>query len=102
MQPKKSAARDKIVALRKRNYSVYEISVSLKEQGLSLSPTAVREVLKDEGFAPLPRRLDERDRPALCLERDTGRGGEDQGGGPRREKKKARGRKKGGEGQLGL
>ncbi len=58
-QPKKSAAREKIIALRKRNYSVYEISESLKEQKLSLSPTAVREVLKQEGFAPLPRRLDE-------------------------------------------
>jgi len=30
-QPKKSAARDMIVSLRKRNYSVYEISEALKE-----------------------------------------------------------------------
>lgn len=30
-QPKKSAARDTIIALRKRNYSVYEISDALKE-----------------------------------------------------------------------
>lgn len=58
-QPKKSAARDIIIALRKRNYSVYEISEALKEQNLSLGATAVREVLKAEGFAPLPRRLDE-------------------------------------------
>ncbi len=58
-QPKKSAARDLIVQLRKRNYSVYEISQSLKEQKRPLSPTAVREVLKAEGFAALPRRLDE-------------------------------------------
>jgi hypothetical protein len=57
-QPKKSAARDLIVELRKRNYSVYEISESLKERQLSLSPTAVREVLKVEGFAPYPGRLD--------------------------------------------
>lgn len=62
-QPKKSPARDQIVALRKRNYSVYDISEALKEQKLSLSPTAVREVLQQEGFAPLPRRLDE-ERPA--------------------------------------
>ena len=61
-QPKKSAARETIVRLRKQNYSVYEISQTLKEQGRPLSPTAVREVLKEEGFAPLPRRLDE-DRP---------------------------------------
>jgi transposase len=58
-QPKKSAARDLIVRLRKKNYSVYEISLQLKEEGHPLSPTAVREVLKAEGFAPLPRRLDE-------------------------------------------
>jgi transposase len=58
-QPKKAAARDLIVSLRKQNYSVYEISASLKERQCPLSPTAVREVLKAEGFAPLPRRLDE-------------------------------------------
>jgi transposase len=69
-QPKKSAARDLIVELRKRNYSVYEISESLKERQLSLSPTAVREVLKVEGFAPLPRRADEErpDRPRATIE----------------------------------
>ena len=58
-QPKKSAARDTIIALRKRNYSVYEISEALQERHLVLSPTAVREVLKAEGFAPLPRRRDD-------------------------------------------
>ncbi len=58
-QPKKSAARELIIGLRKQNYSVYEISHALKEQKQSLSPTAVREVLKEEGFAPLPRRRDE-------------------------------------------
>ena len=63
-QPKKSAARELIVQLRKSNYSVYEISTTLKERKLALSPTAVREVLREEGFAPLPRRLDEeRPRP---------------------------------------
>jgi hypothetical protein len=58
-QPKKSAARDLIVKMRKANHSVYEISQSLKLHGKPLSPTAVREVLKAEGFAALPRRLDE-------------------------------------------
>jgi hypothetical protein len=62
-QPKKAGARERIIALRKQNASVYEISTTLKEQGRPLSPTAVREVLKAEGFAPLPRRLDE-ERPA--------------------------------------
>lgn len=69
-QPKKSAARERIIELRKRNYSVYEISESLKEQGLALSPTAVSEVLKAEGFAPLPRRRDEErpHRPRATIE----------------------------------
>ena len=68
-QPQKTAARDTIIALRKQNYSVYEISETLQEQGTRLSPTGVREVLKTEGFAPLPRRLDderpERPRPFI-------------------------------------
>ena len=63
-QPQKSKAHDLAVALRKQNHSVYEISAALKEQAMPLSPTAVREVLQAEGFAPLPRRLDE-ERPAL-------------------------------------
>ena len=58
-QPKKAAARDRVVELRKRNYSIYEISGALREDGLALSPAAVSELLKAEGFAPLPRRLDE-------------------------------------------
>jgi len=58
-QPKKSAARATIEDLRKRNYSVYEIAETLKEHGTPLSATAVREVLRELGFAPLPRRLDE-------------------------------------------
>ena len=43
----------------KRNYSIYDISHALKEQGTPLGTTAVREILAAEGFAPLPRRLDE-------------------------------------------
>ena len=64
-QPKKSRAYEQIVALRKRNYSIYEISRALTEQGMPLSATAVREVLAADGFAPLPRRLDE-ERPAIA------------------------------------
>lgn len=58
-QPKKSVAREWAITLRKQNHSVYEISTALKERGTPLSPTAVGEILKQEGFAPLPRRLDE-------------------------------------------
>ncbi len=63
-QPRKSAAQEQIIALRKRNYSIYDISRALKQQGTPLSATAVREVLATQGFAPLPRRLDE-ERPVL-------------------------------------
>ena len=58
-QPKKSAAHDLIVQLRKQNHSVYEISQTLKERHCPLSATGVREVLRSEGFAALPRRLDQ-------------------------------------------
>ena len=58
-QPHKSKAHDLVVALRKHNYSVYEISHALTEHGTPLSATAVREVLRAEGFAPLPRRADD-------------------------------------------
>ena len=62
-------ARALIVSLRKQNLSIYEISEALKAQQLSLSSTAVNEVLRDEGFAPLPRRREEerpqRPRPTI-------------------------------------
>ena len=63
-QPKKSAAHDLIVQLRKQNHSVYEISQTLKDRHCPLSPTAVREVLRAEGFAALPRRRDD-ERPPM-------------------------------------
>jgi len=58
-QPKKDKVREHVVALRKRNYSIYDISRALKEQGMSLGTTAIREILIEQGFAALPRRLDE-------------------------------------------
>jgi hypothetical protein len=69
-QPKKSVARSLIIDLRKQNRSIYEISEALKEKKLTLSPTAVGEVLKSEGFARLPRRLDEErpQRPRATVE----------------------------------
>lgn len=69
-RPKKDPARETIIALRKQNYSVSEIAEALKEAGITLSAKAVDEVLKSEGFAPLPRRsLRERpDRPRPNVE----------------------------------
>ena len=51
--------RDQVVALRKQNLSVHDISRALARDGESLSPAAVAAILKREGFAKLPRRLDE-------------------------------------------
>jgi hypothetical protein len=58
-------ARDRIVALRKQNHSVYEISACLKDAAIALSPSAVRAILQQEGFAPLPRRLDDERQPGV-------------------------------------
>ena len=55
--------RQKVVALRKQNLSVYDISRALERDGVKLSPVAVSQILKLEGFARLPRRRDE-ERPA--------------------------------------
>lgn len=60
---RQDAVRETVIALRKRNYSVQEISEELKAQGTELSAAVAREILREEGFAALPRRLDE-ERPA--------------------------------------
>jgi hypothetical protein len=51
--------RELVVALRKQNLSVHDISRALARDGESLSPAAVAAILKEEGFAKLPRRLDD-------------------------------------------
>jgi hypothetical protein len=51
--------RDQVIALRKQNLSVHDISRALAREGESLSPAAVAAILKREGFAKLPRRLDD-------------------------------------------
>ncbi len=48
-----------IVQLRKQNQSIYDISEALRKEGIQRTAVAVAEVLKQEGFAPLPRRRDE-------------------------------------------
>jgi transposase len=55
--------RQRVIALRKQNLSIYDISQALAHEGRSLSPVAIASILKQEGFARLPRRLDE-ERPA--------------------------------------
>lgn len=56
---KKVRLRDRIVALRKHNLSIYDITRTLKADGVDFSPVAVASVLKEEGFARLPRRFDD-------------------------------------------
>ena len=57
--PKTDRLRDKIVALRKQNLSIYDISRVLEESGQRVSAVAISLILKEEGFARLPRRRDE-------------------------------------------
>ncbi|MEW5980666.1 MAG: hypothetical protein AB1898_33270 [Acidobacteriota bacterium] len=63
--PKKDRTRQKIIDLRKRNLSIYDIAEALRSEGLSISPALISLVLKEEGFDKLPRRRDE-ERPPLA------------------------------------
>jgi hypothetical protein len=57
--PKTDRVRDRVVALRKQNLSIYDISRVLAESNQRMSPVAISLILKEEGFARLPRRRDE-------------------------------------------
>jgi len=60
--PRKDKVRKQVIALRKQNLSIYDISRALAREDASISPVSVSLILKEEGFARLPRRRDE-DRP---------------------------------------
>src|SRR6266481_10088760 len=57
--PKRDPVRDQVIALRKQNFSIYDISETLKAEGHRLSPVTIALLLKEEGFARLPRRADD-------------------------------------------
>lgn len=57
--PKKDRTREKIVELRKQNLSIYDIAKALNAEGQILSPAMVSIIVKEEGFAKLPRRRDD-------------------------------------------
>ena len=57
--PKKDAVRDMAVSMRKQNLSIYDIHRVLQAKGKELSPVSVSKILKQEGFARLPRRADD-------------------------------------------
>jgi hypothetical protein len=63
--PKRDPVRERIVALRKQNYSIYDIQHALQESGHQLSAAAISQTLTQEGFARLPRRSDAERPPAL-------------------------------------
>lgn len=62
--PKKDKVREQVIALRKENLSIYDISRVLETKGPRLSPVSVSYILKEKGFARLPRRRDEERPPA--------------------------------------
>ncbi len=57
--PKRDRVRNLAVAMRKRNLSVYDIRRELADAGHTISINALSVLLREEGFARLPRRLDE-------------------------------------------
>jgi len=57
--PRKNYARDRVIELRKRNYSVNDIQITLKDEGIQLSSVSIWSILKEEGFFKLPRRREE-------------------------------------------
>jgi len=67
--PQTAPARDRVrplaVAMRKRNLSVYDIQRELAEAGHPISINALSVLLREEGFARLPRRRDEERPPAV-------------------------------------
>ena len=57
--PKTSRLQQQVVALRKQNFSIYDIARTLRQDQQPLSPPAVWTLLRQAGFAKLPRRRDE-------------------------------------------
>lgn len=62
--PKRDKVRETVISLRKKNLSVYDIQQELSEMEISICINAISALLRDEGFARLPRRRDD-ERPLL-------------------------------------
>jgi len=73
--PKVDRLREEVITLRKQNLSIYDISRTLEDAGSKLSPAAISLILKEEGFARLPRRKDDErppgTRPEVCAVADV-------------------------------
>ncbi len=63
--PARDRVRELVVAMRKRNLSVYDIQRELAAAGHTISINALSVLLREEGFARLPRRRDEERPPTL-------------------------------------
>ena len=59
MADKQDKMRERMIALRKQNLSIYDIAEHLQADGRSLTAPAIAGILKEEGFSRLPRRRDE-------------------------------------------
>lgn len=57
--PKSDPLREQIVEARKQNLSIYDIRQVLQDKGHSLSSTYISIILRQEGYARLPRRAEE-------------------------------------------
>ena len=57
--PKSDPLREQIIRARKQNLSIYDIQQILQDKGHALSSTAISIILKEEGFARLPRRAED-------------------------------------------
>jgi len=64
--PARDRVRELVVAMRKRNLSVYDIQHELAAAGHPLSINSLSLLLREEGFARLPRRRDD-ERPPTIL-----------------------------------
>jgi transposase len=67
-QPQHERFRQRVIELRKQNLSIYDISRALQHEGQTLSPVAVGQILRAEGFARLPRRRDDERPPGARAE----------------------------------
>jgi transposase len=54
-QPKKDAARERVIGLRRSRHGIEEIVAELERAGTPLSRTAVWEILKEAGLSRMPR-----------------------------------------------
>src|SRR5713101_4846218 len=57
--PKSAPLRERIITLRKQNFSLYDIRDLLREEGHALGTSTIAAILKEEGFSKLPRRGDD-------------------------------------------